>query len=113
MSITSQVLLVCSNAPSLEVAKKIAAHLLEHKLAACVNILPHMHSMYHWEGVLEEATEVAMQIKTTQACYSKVEAVIQALHPYTVPEIIALTVTGGAPAYLDWVRSETNKETNV
>jgi periplasmic divalent cation tolerance protein len=113
MSITSQVLLVCSNAPSLEVAKKIAAHLLEHKLAACVNILPQVHSMYHWEGVLEEATEVAMQIKTTQACYSKVEAVIQALHPYTVPEIIALTVTGGAPAYLDWVRSETNKETNV
>lgn len=113
MSITSQVLLVCSNAPNLEVAKTIAAHLLEHRLAACVNILPLVHSMYRWDGVLEEATEVGMQIKTTRACYSKVEAAIRALHPYTLPEVVAIAVTDGAPAYLDWVRSETNKESNV
>lgn len=113
MSIPSQVLLVCSNVPELELGKKIAAHLLQQRLAACVNILPAVQSHYRWQGALEQASEHMLQIKTTQARYSEVEAAIKAMHPYEVPEIIALPVIDGLPAYLEWVRQETNKDTNV
>ncbi|ABR88419.1 CutA protein [Janthinobacterium sp. Marseille] len=113
MSIPAQVLLVYSNVPDLELAKKLARHLLEQRLAACVNILPAVHSMYRWQGALEEATEVALQIKTTQALYAELEAAIKSMHPYEVPEIIALPVGPGLPAYLDWIRQETNKDRNV
>lgn len=113
MSIPAQVLLVCSNVPDLECAKKLARHLLEQHLVACVNILPAVHSMYRWQGVLEEASEVVLQIKTTQARYAEVEAAIKAIHPYEVPEIIAFPVTEGASAYLGWVRQETNKDRNA
>lgn len=113
MSIPAQVLLVCSNVPDKECAQELARHLLKQQLAACVNILPAVHSMYRWQGVLEEATEVMLQIKTTQVRYTEVEAAIKAMHPYEVPEIIAFPVIQGAPAYLDWVRQETNKDRNV
>lgn len=113
MSIPAQVLLVCSNVPDLEHAKKLARHLLEQHLAACVNILPAVHSIYRWQGALEETTEVTLQIKTTQALYGELEVAIKSMHPYEVPEIIALPVIEGSPAYLDWVRQETNKDRNV
>lgn len=113
MSISAQVLLVCSNVPDLDLARKMARHLLEERLAACVNILPAVQSMYRWQGALEEATEVSLQIKTTQALYAELEAAIKAMHPYEVPEIIAIPVVAGSPAYLDWVRQETNKDRNV
>ncbi|WP_076593052.1 divalent-cation tolerance protein CutA [Herminiimonas arsenitoxidans] len=113
MSITGQVLLVCSNVPNIESAKKLAQHLLEQRLAACVNILPAVQSMYRWQGVIEEASEVTLHIKTTQARYTELEAAIKAAHPYDVPEIIAVPVVEGLSVYLDWVRQETNKDSDV
>ena len=89
MSIRSQVLLVFSNVPDADSAKKLAKHLLEQRLAACVNISPAVHSLYRWQGELEEASEVTLHIKTTQARYAELEAAIKAAHPYDVPEIIA------------------------
>ena len=113
MPLTHQALLVLSSAPNEEVAEQLAHLLVEQRLAACVNIMPAMRSIYRWEDKLEEAREVAIQIKTVARHYSQLEAAIKAVHPYAVPEIIAISIVGGLPEYLDWVRQETNKESNV
>lgn len=113
MSLASQALLVLTNAPNEEVAEQLARLLVERRLAACVNILPAMRSIYRWEGQIEEASEVAMQIKTISAHYTELEAAIKAVHPYTVPEIIAIPIVDGLSAYLAWITQETSKERNV
>ena len=113
MSLAPQALLVLSNAPNKEVAEQLARLLVERRLAACVNILPAVHSIYRWDGQLEEASEVAMQIKTITAHYAELETAIKAMHPYAVPEIIAIPIVDGLPAYLDWIKQETSKERNA
>lgn len=113
MSLASQALLVLSNAPNEEFAEQLARLLVERRLAACVNILPAMRSIYRWEGQVEDAREVAMQIKTTAAHYAELEAAIKTAHPYAVPEIIAIPIVDGLPAYLDWIKQETSKERNA
>lgn len=100
------VLLVFSTAPDLELARKIAQHLVEHRLAACVNVLAPCQSIYSWEGGVEDATEIPLLIKTTAARYGMLEEAIHSLHPYEVPEIVALPVSHGLPAYLGWVDRE-------
>lgn len=70
-------------------------------MAACVNILPAVESIYRWEGEVERSDEVLTVMKTT--CYSSLEPVLRGLHPYDVPEIIALPITAGLPEYLKWV----------
>ncbi|MFZ6646671.1 divalent-cation tolerance protein CutA [Undibacterium sp. TJN25] len=105
-----QMLLVMCNVPDAEVAQHIAEQALDKKLAACVNVMPEMRSFYHWEGKLQIATEIALMIKTTWARYLELQALIQTLHPYDVPEIIAIPVTEGLPAYLQWVIKETGSE---
>ena len=99
--------LVITNCPDEETANRIALALVEEKLAACVNILPRVQSIYRWQGAVESAVEVPLLIKTTAACYPALEAAIRERHPYDVPEIIALPVTAGLPAYLNWVAEET------
>lgn len=114
MTITAhQALLVFTNAPDILVAEKLARVLLERRLAACVNILPAMRSLYHWQGELEETNEIMLQIKTTHNNYVELEAAIRAEHPYEVPEIIAIPIVSGLPAYLDWIKQETNKNGNA
>lgn len=113
MPIMHQALLVFTNVPDVEAAQKLARQVLEQRLAACVNILPAMQSIYRWQGEIEEADEVMLQMKTSQSRYAELEAVIKAAHPYEVPEIIAVPIVGGLPAYLDWIRQETGKENNV
>jgi periplasmic divalent cation tolerance protein len=113
MSLASQALLVLSNVPNEEMAEQLARLLVERRLAACVNILPPMRSIYSWEGKVEEAREVAMQIKSTIAHYAELEAAIKAAHPYSVPEIIAIPIVDGLPIYLDWIKQETSKERNA
>jgi periplasmic divalent cation tolerance protein len=113
MSLAHQALLVLSNAPNEEVAERLARLLIEQRLAACVNIMPAMRSIYRWEDKLDEAREVAIQIKTVAAHYKQLEAAIRAMHPYTVPEIIAIPIVDGLPEYLSWIRQETNRESNV
>ena len=87
--------------PDLDQARQIGAALVERQVAACVNLLPGVESIYRWEGKVERAGEVLGMIKTTR--YAELEAAIRELHPYEVPEILALGVTGGSAAYLDWV----------
>jgi len=100
-------LLVLCNCPDEEVANRIALAVLESGLAACVNILPRVQSLYRWQGKIESATEIPLFIKSTAANYPALEAAIRKLHPYDIPEIIALPVERGLPAYLNWVAAET------
>ena len=99
--------LVITNCPDEETANRIALAVVEAKLAACVNILPRVQSIYRWQGAVESAVEVPLLIKTTAAAYPALEAAIRKNHPYDVPEIIALPITAGLPAYLNWVAEET------
>jgi len=99
--------MVFTNVPDLESAEKMARDLVEGKLAACVNILPQIHSYYRWQGVLEEADEITIVIKTSDNLYPQLEEAIVDLHPYDIPEILALPVIAGLPAYINWIHAET------
>ena len=107
------VLLVLTNVPDEVTAHSIARQVVERRLAACVNVLPAVRSIYQWEGKVEEATEVTLLIKSTQGRYADLEAAIREAHPYDVPEVIAMPVAAGLPAYLNWVVSETKKDVDV
>ena len=98
-----------TNCPDEESANTIALALVEERLAACVNILPRVQSVYRWQGAVESATEIPLFIKSTATNYPALEAAIRNRHPYQVPEIIALPVERGLPAYLDWIASETTQ----
>jgi periplasmic divalent cation tolerance protein len=104
-------LLVITNTPSRDVALRLAQALIERRLAACVNILAACTSVYRWKGVLETATEVTLLVKTRAEIYDEVQAAIKSLHPYELPEIIAVPVERGLPEYLAWVDAETTAET--
>ena len=107
MEATTQALLVIANCPDEACANRIALAVVEAGLAACVNLLPRVQSVYRWQGAIESASEVPLLIKTTAGRYAELEAAIRALHPYDVPEIIALPIAQGLPAYLDWLAAET------
>lgn len=100
-------LLVITNCPDEDTANAIALALVEGRLAACVNILPRCQSVYRWQGAVETASEVPLLIKTTAANYPALETAIRDRHPYEVPEIIALSIARGLPAYLNWLADET------
>ena len=102
-------LLVLTNLPDAASAEKLARALIECRAAACVNVLPASRSIYRWQGAVEVATEIPLLIKTTAAHYPLVEEIICAQHPYDVPELIAIPITHGLPAYLDWLATETEK----
>jgi periplasmic divalent cation tolerance protein len=108
-----QALLVITNLPDAALAQTLARQLVEKKLAACVNIMPSVKSIYRWQGMIEEANEISLLIKTMQASYPQLEEAIKAAHPYDLPEIIALPIAAGWPGYLDWIAQETKKDTNV
>jgi periplasmic divalent cation tolerance protein len=99
-------ILVLSNLPDLESARKLAGVLLNGRLAACVNIGAPVESMYHWRGAIETGSEIPVWIKTCEDLYPKVEAAIVSYHPYELPEIIAVPIAHGLAAYLDWVADE-------
>ncbi len=96
-------LLIITTAPDDTNAELIANTLVEQGLAACVNILPGMRSIYKWQGKLERGHEQLLLIKAQQSGYSAIEKQIEALHPYELPEIIAVSIDAGLPAYLDWI----------
>lgn len=102
-------LLVLTNLPDDASANALAAHLIEARLAACVNILAPCRSVYRWEGKTETASEVPLLIKTTTARYADLQAAIQKQHPYELPEIIAVPLQHGLPDYLAWVAAETTQ----
>lgn len=104
----SDVLLVMTNLPDAASAGKLASQIIASNAAACVNQLAPCTSIYRWQGKIETASEVPLLIKTTAMAYPRLELLIRAHHPYGLPEIIAVTVSAGLPAYLDWVAQETN-----
>ncbi|GAB5604098.1 divalent-cation tolerance protein CutA [Sideroxyarcus sp. TK5] len=106
----SEVLLVVTTLPDRATAERIAEALVTARAAACVNVLAECTSVYRWQGKVERAGEVPMLIKTTRTAYARLETTLRTLHPYDVPEIVALPVTAGLPAYLDWVTQETKEQ---
>ena len=100
------VLAVLTNLPDSDSAFNLARELVHLRLVACANVLSPATSFYRWEGREEQASEIPVLLKTTEARYPEVEAAIRKLHPYSVPEIIAWPVTRGFAAYLDWVEQE-------
>jgi periplasmic divalent cation tolerance protein len=101
-----EVLQVTVAAGTREEADGIAAALVEHRLAACVQVVGPVTSRYRWEGQVETATEWLCLAKTTAAAWPDVQAEVRRLHSYEVPEVVAVPVTAGTDAYLDWVRAE-------
>lgn len=100
-------LLVFTNLPDRQSAEKLAALLIGQRLAACVNLLAPCGSVYRWRGEIQRDEEHPLLIKTAPDRYAEVEALIRANHPYELPEIIAVPIVGGLPAYLQWIVSET------
>ncbi len=105
-------LLVLTNLPDRAAADRLAQALVERRLAACVNILAPCRSVYRWKGMVESAEEVPVLIKTELDRYADLEAAISSLHPYELPEVIAVPIAAGLPAYLDWVAAETRPESS-
>jgi periplasmic divalent cation tolerance protein len=108
-----QVLLVMTNMPDAQSAQAMAHRLVTQRLVACVNCLPGVHSIYRWQGTIEQSGEIILLMKTTQSRYTELEHAIKSAHAYQVPEIIAIPVSAGLPAYLQWVGEETRKEENA
>ena len=90
-------------------AKKIGKELVKRKLAACANVLSPMHTVYWWEGKMEEATEAVLILKTTKALRKKVEAAVKELHSYSVPCVLFLDVKSGSKDYVKWIESSVGK----
>ena len=102
-----EVILVITNLPDRDSAQRMAQDLIESHAAACVNILGGCTSVYRWQGKVQTANEVPLLIKTTLGAYPRVEAAINRLHPYELPEIMAVSVKAGLPGYLQWVVQQT------
>jgi periplasmic divalent cation tolerance protein len=100
-------ILVLTHLPDAASARRLADSLLGARLAACVNIGAPVESMYHWRGARETATEVPVGIKTTADLYAKVESAIVAMHPYELPEVVAVPFVHGLAGYIDWIAAET------
>ncbi len=98
-------ILVLTTCPDEGTAARIAADLVESGLAACVNRVAGVRSTYRWNGRLQDEPEVLLIIKTLATRYQTLEMRLKSLHPYEVPEIIALPVAGGSPEYLSWLRT--------
>jgi periplasmic divalent cation tolerance protein len=96
-------LLVLTTVETAEDGERLALLLVERKLAACVQILPPMVSIYRWQGKVERASEYLIFIKTTQSVFARLESVIKENHPYETPEIIGISIKNGSLDYLKWV----------
>lgn len=96
-------LIVLSTFADVETARRAAHALVEERLAACANIVPQVESIYRWQDKIESNAEVLVIFKTTRDCHPKFEQRLRALHPYEVPEIVALEISTALPAYLDWL----------
>ena len=99
------VVVVLVTCPTVAVGRRLARALLARRLAACVNILPGMESHFWWKGRMDRAREVLLVIKTTRSAFGRLRRAVAGLHPYDVPEILALSVLAGHRPYLRWIAS--------
>ena len=100
---TTGPVLVMSTVGSREDAERIAQALVGERLAACVNVVPGLLSIYRWKGAVERADELLLLIKTRAEMVEDLGARLRALHPYEVPELVVVPIAGGHGAYLDWI----------
>ncbi len=106
----SEALEVHVTMPNADTARTIGRTLVEERLAACVNVVPGVISIYNWKGALHEEDEVLCLIKTSPERFDRLRARVVELHPYDVPEVMAFAVDDGSRDYLDWVRSSTSSD---
>jgi periplasmic divalent cation tolerance protein len=106
LSASEPVSVVLVTAPDVETGARIARALVEEGLIACANVVPGIRSIYRWQGRVAEDTEVLLVLKTRASRCAALAARVKALHPYELPEVIALPVADGSEAYLDWVVAE-------
>jgi len=106
--VTDQVRVVFVTAPDPDTAAVIGRTLVEERLIACANIVPGIRSIYRWEGQVADDPEVLLVLKTRASRCAAVAARVKALHPYALPEVVALPVVDGSEAYLDWVLAESS-----
>jgi len=99
--------IVLITVPSIEVGKQIARELVESRLAACVNILPGITSLYRWQGEVTEDEEFLLFVKSKQALFERLVELVNRHHPYDLPEVIALPIIAGLEPYLTWIDEET------
>ena len=104
---SNTIFLVLCTCPDEESAHRLSGFLVQKKLAACVNIVNRIDSIFTWQGKIDRAQESLLLIKTTNTAYAALEQAIKQQHPYDVPEIIALPVELGSPDYLNWIRENT------
>ena len=98
-----EVLLAISTFPDADLARRVSRELVERQLAACANIGGSVESIYRWQGKIEEARETLVFFKTTRSRFEEFQQALRSLHPYEVPEIVAMRIEDGLPAYLEWV----------
>jgi len=103
------VLLILITTPDRATADLIANALVEERLAACVNIVPGIRSVYRWKGLVEQSDESLLLVKSTMSRFGDLESRVRDLHPFELPEIIAVTLVSGLADYLHWVRESTSK----
>lgn len=108
----SQISVVFITAPDQETALLIGRSLVEERLAACANLLPGLRSIFHWQGRVEDEPEVLLILKTRAELVDGLTVRVKELHPYELPEVVALKVDGGLKGYLDWVVGETGTPDN-
>ena len=107
MSLGEEALVVFVTAPSADRALELGRTLVEERLAACANLFPAIRSVYWWEGKVQEEGEALVLLKTTRARFEALRDRVLTLHPYEVPEVVAVEVTAGNAAYLEWIVRET------
>ena len=101
------IIVINCTVPNKKLAKEITKVIMKHKLAACVSMIENVHSVFSWDGDICEEKEVLLMIKTRRTNYGKIKLVIEDMHSYTVPEIIALPIVDCSEDYLKWLVNET------
>lgn len=100
-------IVVLITVPPGEAADKVSRRILEEKLAACVNQVPQVRSLYWWEGKIHDDAETLLVVKTTRSLFPRLVQAVKNVHPYEVPEVIALPILEGSESYLKWIAEAT------
>jgi len=108
LAMSTKTLILLCTCPDDAVAANLSARLVEQGLAACINRVPGLSSVYMWEGEMQSSTEVLLMIKTAESTVERLIVELKRLHPYELPEIIAVPITAGYEPYLDWIRESTS-----